>query len=63
MDRQKTGQTDGIPDQGGPSVGFRRIKVKTMWGQNVVENMSVSKAFSPWAGTLHQNPGGREGMN
>ena len=33
--------------------GFRRIKVKTTWGQNVVENMSVSKAFSHWAGTLH----------
>ena len=46
-------------DQGG---GFRRIKVKTTWGQNVVENMFVSKAFSHWAGTLHQNLGGREGM-
>ena len=42
---------------------FSRIKVKITWGQNVVENMSLSKAFSPWAGTLHQNPGGREGMN
>ena len=27
--------------------GFRGIKVKTMWSQNVVENMSVSKASSP----------------
>ena len=43
--------------------GFRRIKVKTTWGHNVVENMSVSKAFSPWAGTLHQNPTEREGMS
>ena len=42
---------------------FSRIKVKITWGQNVVENMSLAKAFSPWAGTVHQNPGGREGMN
>ena len=42
---------------------FSRIKVKITGGQNVVENMSLSKAFSPSAGTLHQNPGGREGMN
>ena len=37
--------------------GFSRIKVKTTCGQNVVENMSVSKAFLHWAGTLHQNLG------
>ena len=40
---------------------FSRIKVKITWGQNVVENMSLSKAFSPWAGTLHQTQEGEKG--